>query len=185
MKKPLYICVDIEASGPNPHDYAMISIGAATVHGPRQSFYAELKPNKMAESDEASAVHGLSLKRLAEEGEEPKAALERLKKWLEDLRKDEEEIVFVAFNAPFDWMFVNDYFMRYLGANPFGHRALDMKAFYMGMRGVPWAATSHQAVSSDYAMLDALPHHAEQDAILEAELFERMLQELDSQSPDM
>jgi hypothetical protein len=29
--------------------------------------------------------------------------------------------IFVAFNAPFDWMYINEYFQRYLGENPFGH----------------------------------------------------------------
>ncbi len=28
---------------------------------------------------------------------------------------------FVAFNASFDWMFVKDYFHRFLGRNTFGH----------------------------------------------------------------
>ena len=27
-------------------------------------------------------------------------------------------------------MFVNDYFHRFLGRNPFGHAALDLKAFF-------------------------------------------------------
>ncbi len=185
MNKICYICVDIEAAGPNPYDYAMLSLGASTVEHPLQSFYVELKPTTMAELEEATAVHGLSLARLEKEGQEPKAALEELEKWINQVRGDRDEIVFVAFNAPFDWMFVNDYFMRYLGRNPFGHRALDMKALYMGMRGVPWLATSHRAISEDYAMMESLSHHAEEDALQEAELFRRMLQELEAKHPDL
>jgi hypothetical protein len=34
------------------------------------------------------------------------------------------------FNAPFDWSFVNYYFHRFTGANPFGFTALDIKAVH-------------------------------------------------------
>ena len=50
--------------------------------------------------------------------------------------------MFVGFNAAFDWMFVADYFERYLGRNPFGYTALDIKAFAMGRLGGTWADTS-------------------------------------------
>ena len=43
-----------------------------------------------------------------------------------------ETSVFVGFNAPFDWSFVNYYFHRFLGHNPFGFTAVDIKAYYMG-----------------------------------------------------
>ncbi len=44
MTDPCYITVDIEAAGPNPHDYSLLSIGAATLDEPRKSFYVELQP---------------------------------------------------------------------------------------------------------------------------------------------
>jgi DNA polymerase III epsilon subunit-like protein len=177
--------VDIEASGPTPSDYAMLSIGAATVKEARQSFYIELKPSSMLESEGTSAIHGLSLEKLAKNGVEPKTALEQFEQWLLDVVKVDEEPVFVAFNAPFDWMFVNDYFHRYLGRNPFGHRALDIKALFMGMRAVEWADTSHQAISREYGLQDTLPHHAGEDAILEAEILAKILKELKAKNPEM
>jgi DNA polymerase III epsilon subunit-like protein len=185
MPPTFYVCVDIEASGPNPHDFAMLSLGAATVDEPRRSFYTELQPTSTKESEEASQIHGLSLAQLAKEGEEPEAALLRLESWLGEVNEKGAPIVFVAFNAPFDWMFVNDYFQRFLGRNPFGHSALDMKALYMGLRGVSWEETSHANISRDYVMKEDLPHHAEEDALAEAELFARMLQELKATNPDV
>ena len=50
--------------------------------------------------------------------------------------------MFVGFNAPFDWMFVNEYFHRHLGRNPFGHVAVDIKAYAMGRDGCTFADTS-------------------------------------------
>jgi len=170
--------VDIEAAGPNPGNYSLLSIGAATVAEPRRSFYAELKPVNSEQTEEAEGVHGLSLERLAVEGETPELALERLEAWLAEVCPADEEPIFVAFNAPFDWMFVQEYFQRYLRRNPFGHRALDIKALFMGLHGVAWEATSHQAISRHYGLKDILPHHAEQDAQQEAELFAAMLEEL-------
>lgn len=41
MKDPKesYLSIDIETSGPNPGNYAMLSIGACTITEPRETFY--------------------------------------------------------------------------------------------------------------------------------------------------
>lgn len=74
-------------------------------------------------------------------------------------------------------MFVNDYFHRFLGRNPFGHTALDIKALYMGLTGATWAATSMQYVAARYLAGRNLTHHALSDAQDQAELLRRMLAE--------
>ena len=124
---------------------------------------------------EAMAVNGLSLERLAAEGVEAARAMQLFAEWVAEVVSGDDMAVFTAFNAPFDWMFVNDYFCRYLGQNPFGHAALDIKAYYMGLHGVHWEETSHRFVSDRYAQKMELTHHALHDAIDEAELFEAML----------
>ena len=43
-KSEIYISVDVEASGPIPGEYSLLSIGACLVGQPDQSFYVELKP---------------------------------------------------------------------------------------------------------------------------------------------
>lgn len=184
MTKPCYITVDIEAAGPNPHDYSMLSLGAATYEEPRKSFYVELKPVNDKESKTATAIHGLSLEKLAKEGVPPKEAMERLEAWLKEVSGESDDIVFVAFNAPFDWMFVSDYFHRYLGRNPFGHRALDIKALFMGLHGISWEATTHKAISEHYGLPNSLPHRAEEDAIQEAEMLKFILKELKDVNPE-
>ena len=183
MTKACYITVDIEAAGPNPHDYSMLSIGAATLDEPRKSFYVELQPLNDRSSESASAIHGLSMEKLAKEGLPPKEAMQRLEDWLKEVAGDANEIVFVAFNAPFDWMFISDYFHRFLGRNPFGHRALDIKALFMGLHGVPWAETRYDAISEHYGLPTSLPHRAEEDALLEAEILKALLKELKDVHP--
>ena len=69
------------------------------------------------------------------------------------------------------------YFHRYLGHNPFGHKALDIKAYFMGLHGVPWLETSHRHILNHYANHSKLTHHALNDALAEADLFQAMLTE--------
>jgi len=174
-KPETYIVVDVEASGPNPGNYALLSLGACTVAEPRQTFYVELQPDKAAFTPEAMAVNGLSLERLATEGQPPVEAMVAFAAWVAHVVPDGALAVFAAFNAPFDWMFVNDYFHRYLGRNPFGHSALDIKSYYMGLQDVTWQETSHRYVSQRYCGKPELTHHALDDAVDEAEILQAML----------
>jgi hypothetical protein len=98
----------------------------------------------------------------------------RFEAWLATLHPRGAQRVMVGFNAPFDWSFVNDYFHRFLGRNPFGHAALDIKSYYMGMAGVAWAETSMRHVSRRYLEERPLTHHALQDALDQAALFRKM-----------
>src|ERR1700716_268319 len=61
--------------------------------------------------------------------------------WLDSLVGKTDTPVFVGFNAPFDWSFINYYFHKFIGRNPFGFAALDIKAYYMGATGCSWRET--------------------------------------------
>ncbi len=177
MTESCFICVDVETAGPNPASYSLLSIGAVAVAEPQRTFYAELQPTLMAESAEATSIHKLSLAQLAKSGLAPKDAMARFEAWVRETSAGRTP-VFVAFNAPFDWMFVTDYFLRYLERNPFGHAALDMKALFMGLQHVGWDETSYQAVSAHYGLPPALSHNALKDATQGAEVFAAMLAEM-------
>lgn len=171
-----YISVDVETSGPNPGSYSMLSIGACTVNAERAEFYVELQPVSLAADPGALRICNLSMSRLAREGVAPPVAMAQFAAWLDDVVPAGEKPLFVAFNAPFDWMWVADYFFRYLGRNPFGHSALDLKAFYMGLTGVPWSATSMARIAEHFPPRRPLTHHALQDAHDQADLFELLLE---------
>ena len=171
-----YISVDIETAGPNPSDYSLLSIGACTMLEPQTTFYVELKPENNNATPEALAISRLSIDRLFERGLEPELAMTRFDEWVNEVTPDGYRPIFVAFNAPFDWMFINDYFHRYLGRNPFGHTALDIKAFYMGLHGVPWSQTAMRFVGKQYLGDRQLTHHALRDALDQAEIFGLMLE---------
>lgn len=164
----LLVSVDVETAGPSPREHALLSIGACVVDDPELSFYVELTPTSDTVVPEALAVSGLSMDELARTGVDPETALVRFETWLDELPGTP---IFVAFNAPFDWMFVDDYFRRFLGRNPFGHSALDIKAYAMGVANSTWAATSMRVLSPVYLEGQPLQHNALSDARDQAALF--------------
>ena len=173
--KEFFIVVDVETAGPYPHQYALLSIGSCTLNKPRESFYIELQPDRELYDPEAMAVHQLSIAELNKKGSPPQQAMQAFSNWLKRVVPEQMTPIFTAFNAPFDWMFICDYFYRYLGTNPFGYKALDIKAYYMGLKHLAWQQTSHAAISRQYGSSQTFSHHALEDAIQEASLFARIL----------
>lgn len=177
-KDEIFISVDIETAGPNPGNYSLLSIGACLVANPQTQFYIELQPENDAVIATALHISKLDLKELKANGCPPKEAMSRFSQWVLAATPVGCQPVFVAFNAPFDWMFLNDYFYRFLGYNPFGHKALDIKAFYMGMTGSSWQETGMRQVAGHYRRDKPLTHHALQDALDQAEIFQAMLEDV-------
>ncbi|MDQ7992323.1 MAG: exonuclease domain-containing protein [Propionicimonas sp.] len=171
-----WVSVDIEAAGPNPGSYSLLSIGACLYDDPAVGFSIELKPVGPAAVDSAMAVSGLSLADLAERGSEPAAAMAAFEAWLAEVSGPERRPLFVGFNAGFDWMFVCDYFHRYLGRNPFGHAAVDIKSVALGALGLAWPQTSIRRLGATLGKTTELSHNALQDARDQADLLRAILQ---------
>lgn len=175
MTKEVLICVDVETAGPIPAQYAMLSLGACLVTDIGVTFYIELKPDRDQVDSEALAISGLAMDVLRRDGTEPKKALLAFEQWVKQVVPEGDRPVLVAFNASFDWMFIHDYFMRYLGRNPFGHSALDIKAYFMGQTGRDWSETSMQHISKHFLDEIRLTHNALRDAQDQAEIFQKIL----------
>lgn len=167
----LLISVDIEASGPSPGTGSLLSVGACLVDDSSKGIYLELKPlPDRPWSEEAEGIHCLDRGYLEQHGLEPGPAMERLAGWLAEVA-DGRQVVFVGLNAPFDWSFVNDYFLRFVGHNPFGWSALDVKAYYMGLRGEPrWSRTSRLHINAHLGLDTQHTHNALDDAREQAEV---------------
>src|SRR5436190_12276591 len=143
MNADLYISVDIEADGPIPGEYSMLSLGACAVDGlsrapevdgpelPAGTFYVELQPISSRFVPEALAVSGLDRERLAREGAPPAKGMADFSGWIGSLAGRDHRPVFVSFST-WDWSFVYYYLIRFTGSSPFGHSSLDIKSFYMG-----------------------------------------------------
>jgi ribonuclease T len=174
--REVYISVDVEAAGPLPPTYSMLSLGAVAVDDPQATFYVEFKPLNDKSVPAAMKVVGRTLQDFARAGRDPKDAMVAFRDWLGSVTKAAKP-VFVGFNATFDWTFVNFYFHQYLGENPFGIGGIDIKSYYMGLSGGTWEDTRSSRIPKEFKDSSRRhTHNALDDALEQAELFRRMRQ---------
>ena len=125
------ISVDIEADGPIPYKYSMISLGAVNVyHG--QEFYATIAPISNDWVPEALAVSGFTREE-TEQFTEAKQVMLDFERWLLSQKREKDRLTFMSDNAGFDWMFVAFYFHYFLGRNPFGFSPMSLTWFAKGL----------------------------------------------------
>ncbi|MBI3760784.1 MAG: 3'-5' exonuclease [Chloroflexi bacterium] len=177
MTSETYLSVDVEASGPIPGEYSLLSLGACLVGNTAETFYVELRPITNNYIRSAVEVSGLSLAELQKRGVEPATAMAEFERWIQRVTPEGGRPVFVAFNATFDWMFTHYYFIRFLGRDPFGISGLDIKAYYAGLTGAQWGDTTKGRLHKRFKSKRRHTHNACDDAIEQAEVFEKMLAE--------
>jgi DNA polymerase III epsilon subunit-like protein len=179
--------VDIEADGPIPGPYSMLSLGAAvagvqdadgfTPADPTaRTFYRELRPISEEFVPEALAVSGLDRERLRREGLEPALALGQFTRWVREVSGDAQPVM-CGYPAAYDWMFLYWYLIRFTGESPFGHSGcLDMKTLYATKAGLPLRAVAKGTMPRELLSRRRHTHHALDDAIEQAELFAHLMQ---------
>lgn len=126
-----FIMVDIEADGPIPGDYSMVSFGAVIVEPDlKRTFYGQLKPISEHWIPQALAVSGHSREETLT-FDEPTLVMQRFADWLK--REVKGRTHFIADNNGFDWSFINWYFHHFLGDNPFGYSSTNLGSLYKGV----------------------------------------------------
>lgn len=170
-KCEVFISVDVETAGPIVGEHSMLTVGACLVYEPHVSFSVTLKPISNKSVAAALEVTGLKLEEAKKDGLAPEEAMSQFAAWVAKNIPEDGTPVFVGLNAAFDWGFVNYYFLKYLGANPFGFTALDIKALFMGVRGCTWHETRSSAIDKVVNPSQKGDHDALNDARYQAELF--------------
>ena len=126
-----YVMVDVEADGPIPGDYSMVSFGAVLVKaGLDQTFYGQLKPISDKWIPEALAVSGFSREETLAFND-PEVVMGEFARWLKDNTKGRP--FFISDNDGFDFAFISWYFWHFTGANPFGHSSTHLGSLYKGL----------------------------------------------------
>ncbi|GAA2476560.1 exonuclease [Winogradskya humida] len=182
MPTDLYISTDIEADGPIPGPYSMLSFGmavAATFDGTTfnrlegDTFYRELQPISPDFIPEALAVSGLDRAALARTGAAPALAMAENVAWLAEMAgKHQARPVFVGYPLGFDWMFTYWYQVRFTGGSPFGHSAhLDLKTLFAQKAHRPIRGVGKRSMPRHLLGDNPHTHHALDDAIEQAQLF--------------
>lgn len=186
IKPSRYISVDIEADGPIPGPYSMLSLGAAVAgvqdaEGFRaadpeeQTFYRELRPISVDFVPEALAVSGLDRDRLDAEGAEPERAMREFADWVSEVGAGAQPVM-CGYPASYDWTFLYWYLIRFTGSSPFGHSGcLDMKTLYATKAGLPLRAVAKGTMPRELLSRRRHTHHALDDAVEQAELFARLM----------
>lgn len=150
-----YVMVDVEADGPIPGDYSMISIGAVLVEPElSRTFYGELRPISERWVPQALKVTGFTREQTLA-FEEPKSVMERFASWLKSECRTPR--IFISDNNGFDWQFVNWYFHHFLGANPFGYSSQHLGSLYKGLMKNTFSNFKHLRITKH-------THHPVDDA---------------------
>ncbi|MBO4273250.1 exonuclease [Microbispora triticiradicis] len=187
MKAETYISVDIEADGPIPGPYSMVSFGmtvAGRMIGRRfertdpetRTFYAELRPISDDFVPEALAVSGLDRGTLLREGRDPAEAMTAAAAWVRKACGADLPVL-AAFPLSYDWMWMYWYFLRFTGESPFGHsRCIDIKTLYAAKAAVPVAWATKRQMPREVRSSRRHTHNALDDAIEQAELLQNLME---------
>lgn len=125
-----YIVVDIESDNQSPATGSIVCFGAVLVSDTSKTFYGETHPIADLWNPEALAISGFSREE-HENFDDPKMVMERFEKWV--LEVSDGNPVFISDNPAFDWQWINYYFHKYIGRNPFGFSARRIGDLYCGL----------------------------------------------------
>ena len=125
-----YIVVDIEADAESPATGSMVCFGAVLVKDNSKTFYGKTKPITNTWKPNALAISGFSREE-HEKFDIPEKVMKEFAEWLNEV--SEGKPVFISDNLAFDWQWINYYFHKYLGYNPFGFSGRRIGDLYCGM----------------------------------------------------
>jgi hypothetical protein len=167
-----YVSIDVEADGPIPGDYSMVSFGAVIIEpGLTKTFYGQLKPISEKWISEALAVSGFTREQheTLPEFRDPIIVMKEFKDWLSN--NSIGRPFFISDNNGFDWQFINWYFHHFIGENPFGHSSTNLGSLYKGMVKNCFKNFKHLRQTEH-------THHPVDDAKGNAEAFQYMIKEM-------
>ena len=124
--------VDVEADGPCPGLYSMVSFGAVLLSDHTKTFYGQLAPISDKWIPEALAVSGHTREQTLA-FDSPKKVMDDFASWILINTPAGRRPMFWSDNNGFDWQFINYYFHAYYGYNPFGHSSRNIGDLYKGL----------------------------------------------------
>jgi len=167
----IYISTDIEADGPIPGPYSMLSFASAA-YSANKTLLSTYSANLETLPD--AGTHPKTMEwwnqfpdawaACRRDTRAPEAVMREYLAWLQSLSG---HLVFVGWPATWDFMWIYWYLVRFTGERPFREAALDVRSYAMGMRKSEFRRTSRTYLPKRW--FDAgLPHtHVALDDALE------------------
>jgi hypothetical protein len=175
----IYVSTDVESDGPIPGPHSMLSFGSAAFLADKTSlgtFSANLQTLPGATADpKTMAWWQTQPAAWAECRTNPRDPAEVMPEYVRWLKSLPGKVVFVAYPAAYDFMFVYWYLMRFAGESPFSHSALDMKTYAMALLGTDYRASTKGSMPKSWFDDHPHTHVALDDAIGQGALFCNML----------
>ena len=176
----IYISTDIETDGPIPGANSMLSLGAAAFFPDRRlistfSINFKLLPGANPDPDTEKwwLTQPEAWAECRKDPQDPKAAITRYVEWVEGLPGNP---VFVGYPATFDFQFVYNYMISFVGRSPFSFSALDIKSYAMAKLGTPFRKTTKQNMPREWFPEHKHTHVALDDAKEQGLLFLNILE---------
>lgn len=178
----IYISTDIEADGPIPGPNSMLSFGSAAYLKDKtlvSTFEVNLECLEGAAADPETekwwSTQPEAWEYCRSNLQHPREAMQDYVKWLATLSG---KPVFVGYPASYDFMFVYWYLIKFTGASPFSHSALDIKTLAMVALKTDYRRSTPRNMPKSW--LDDRPHthKALDDAIGQGAMFCNILAEL-------
>lgn len=178
----IYISTDVEADGPIPGPYSMLSFASAAFLPDKTlvgTFTANLEtlPGASADPDTAKwwGKHPEAWRLCRQDLRSPSDAMADYVAWIEKLPG---KAVFVGYPAAYDFMFVYWYLIRFVGRSPFSFSALDIKTMAMALLRLEYRECSKKNMPKRWFGDTPHSHVALDDALEQGVLFCNMLAEL-------
>jgi hypothetical protein len=139
----LIFSVDIETNGHQPGKNSMLSVGISVLNiitgEEASSFYQKLKPLPDAEADADTMEWWKTQPEAWDEVNknqgEPEEVMLLCRAFVQSLVP---RPVALCAPAAYDWPFLQYYFTRFTGGNPFGSRCMDLKSYAAGVLNKPY-----------------------------------------------
>ena len=182
----IYVIVDIEADGPTPELFSMLSIGAVatTKNEEVARFYRKILPLENA-GQNANTMNWWKTQpdawtEVTTDAENPEKVMTDFHNWLKEFGKNP---VFVAHPIAFDYTFVSWYLYKFVGKNLFTDnkddpKTLDLKSFISAKYGKTLDDSAVGNLSED--LLEGSPAHSHKaidDAIGYASVLRNILKD--------
>lgn len=124
--------VDVESDGPAVGLYSMICFGAVKVteEANMPSFYGQVRPISDGHVPASAAISGFTREQHLE-FDDPADVMLKFKQWIQ-ANNSSGRPIFISDNVAYDWQWINYYFHRYSGSNPFGFSGRRIGDLYSG-----------------------------------------------------